>query len=124
MDGGHKKDTNMLIQEMIKQITALQEKVDAIQKNPPTVGTSESNPDSNDEMEDSSGRLVQLSETTKSFLEAAFLAAISNKDRKKRVGKVGIPDCDQVCCSKLDGVLKAVLPKDAIKADGYLSHLQ
>ena len=47
-----------------------------------------------------------------------------NEDRKKRVVKVGIPDCDQIRCPKLDGVLKAVLPKDAIKADGYLSRLQ
>ena len=47
-----------------------------------------------------------------------------NDDRKKRVGKIGVPDCDQVRCPKLDGVLKAVLPKDAIKADGYLSRLQ
>ena len=31
---------------------------------------------------------------------------------------------DQIRCPKLDGVLKVVLPKDAIKADGYLSRLQ
>ena len=49
---------------------------------------------------------------------------MSNEDRRKRVEKVGVPDCDQVRCPKLDGVLKAVLPRDAIKADGYLSRLQ
>jgi len=35
-----------------------------------------------------------------------------------------VPDCDQIRCPKLDGVMKAVLPTDAIKADGYLSRLQ
>ena len=113
-------DTNSLIQEMSKQDSTLQEKVDAMQKKsvtPSEVG------DSDDEMEGSSGSLVELSETTKAFLEAAFSATMPNEDRKKRV-KVGIPDCDQIRCLKLDGVLKAVLPKDAIKADGYLSRLQ
>ena len=57
-------------------------------------------------------------------MKAAFSGTISNEDRRKRVEKVGVPDCDQVHCPKLDGVLKVVLPKDAIKADGYLSHLQ
>ena len=61
---------------------------------------------------------------TKSFLEAAFSGTMSNEDCRKQVKKVGVPDCDQICCSKLDGVLKAVLPRDAIKADGYLSCLQ
>ena len=36
---------------------------------------------------------------------------------------MGVPDCDQIRCPKLDGVLKVVLTKDAIKADGYLSRL-
>ena len=117
-------DTNQLIQEMMKQMMALQEKVEAIQKNPASGDTNSRQKDSDDEMEDSSGRLVQLTETTKSFLEAAFSGTISNEDRRKRVKKVGVPDCDQVRCPKLGGVLKAVLPKDAIKVDGYLSRLQ
>ena len=66
---------------------------------------------------------MQLTETTKSFLKAAFSATMLNKDCRKRVATIGVPNCDQVHCPKLDGVLKAVLPKDAIKADGYLSRL-
>ena len=54
-------------QEMMKQMMALQEKVNAIQKNLPMVGTSESKLDSDDKMEDSLGLLVQLSEMTESF---------------------------------------------------------
>ena len=46
------------------------------------------------------------------------MATMLNEDHKKRVRKVGIPDCDQIRCPKLYDVLKAVLPKDAIKADG------
>ena len=49
---------------------------------------------------------------------------MSNEDHRKRVAIIGVPDCDQVCCPKLDGVLKVLFPKDAIKADGYLSCLQ
>ena len=104
-------DTNQLIQEMMKQMTALQEKVEAIQKNPSSGDSNSRQKDSDDEGDDSSGRLVQLTETTKSFLEAAFSGTMSNEDRRKRVKKVGVPDCDQVHCPKLDGVLKMVLPQ-------------
>ena len=88
---GDSNDTNSLIREILKQVSTLQEKVDAIQKSvtPSEVG------DSDDEMEGSSGSLVELSETTKAFLEAAFSTTMPNEDRKKRVVKVGIPDCDQ-----------------------------
>ena len=96
-------DTNQLIQEMMKQMTALQEKVEAIQKNPSSGDSNSRQKDSNDEGDDSSGRLVQLTETTKSFLEAAFSGTMSNEDRRKRVKKIGVPDCDQVRCPKLNG---------------------
>ena len=118
---GNSNDANSLIQEMLRQVSTLQEKVDTIQKKsvmPSEVG------DSDDKMEGSSGSLLELWETTKAFLEAAFLATTPNEDRRKRVGKVEITDCDKIRCPKRDGVVKAVLPKDAIKADGYLSHLQ
>ena len=101
---------------MLKQVSSLQEKVDAMQKK--STLTSEAG-DSNDEMEGSFGSLMELSETTK-----AFLVTMPNEDRKKRVGKAGIPNYDQIRYLKLDGVLKAVLPKDAIKVDRYLSRLQ
>ena len=66
---GDSNDTNSLIREMLKQVSTLQEKVDTIQKKsvtPSEVG------ESDDEMEGSSESLVELSETTKAFLEAAF----------------------------------------------------
>ena len=112
--------TNQLLQEMMKQMSVLQEKVDTIQKNPPTL---EPRPNSDDEMEATSGGLMQLTETTKTFLEAAFSTTMLNENRRKRVEKIGVPDCDQVRCPKLDGVLKAVLPKDAIKTDRVYNNL-
>ena len=50
--------TNELIQEMMKQMMALKEKVDAIQKNPSFGGLHSRQKDSDDNMEDSSGWLV------------------------------------------------------------------
>ena len=44
-------------------------------------------------------------------------------NRKKRVKQIGVPNCNQICCPKLDGVIKAQ-PTDAIKADGCLSQPQ
>ena len=90
--------------------------MDAMQKK--STLTSEAG-DSDDEMEGSFGSLMELSETTK-----AFLVTMPSEDRKKWVGKAGIPNYDQIRYLKLDGVLKAVLPKDAIKVDRYLSRLQ
>ena len=49
---------------------------------------------------------------------------MDNDDCRKRIKRIGVPDCDQIRCPKLDGVMKAVLPTDTIKADGYLSRLQ
>ena len=76
------------------------------------------------ENEDLSGNLVSLSESTHAFLEAAFSTTLANADRKKRVGRVGVPNCDSIRCPKLDPVIQAIVPSDATKADSYLSCLQ
>ena len=65
--------TNQLIQEMMKPMTALQEKIDVIQKNPSSRELHSRQKDSDDEMEDSSGWLVQVTETTKSFFGSSLL---------------------------------------------------
>ena len=75
--------TNQLIQEMMKQMTARQEKVEAIQKNPSSRDLNSRQKDSEDKMDNSFGWLVQQMETTKSFLEAAILGTISNEDDRK-----------------------------------------
>ena len=48
------------------------------------------------EDEDGSGNLVELSETTKSFLEAAFSATVANTDRKKRFDRIVVLDCNMI----------------------------
>lgn len=50
----------------------------------------------------------------KTFLQAAFSSTMTNVDHEKQVKKIVVPDCDQVHCPKLDRVLKAVSPKNAI----------
>ena len=76
------------------------------------------------ESNDLIGKLVELSEKTSAFLEAAFSMTLSNADRRKRIAHIRIPDVHKIHCPKLDLMLTTVLLKDAIKADGYLSHLQ
>ena len=39
---------------------------------------------------------MPLSEATKAFLETAFLPEMANLDRRKRVEKFGVPECDFV----------------------------
>ena len=67
---------------------------------------------------------MSLSESAHAFLEAAFSTTLTNADRKKRVDRVGVPDCDGIRCPKLDPVIQAIVPNEATKADGYLSRLQ
>ena len=113
--------TAQLLQEMKAQMDAIRDQMETIQRNQPVTDVT----NSDEEGEEVSGpRLVTLNDTTRAFLEAAFSGTMLNEERKKRVEKIGVPDCNQIRCPKLDGVMKAVLPKDAIKADGYLSRLQ
>jgi len=68
--------------------------------------------------------VVNITDATRAFLEAAFSGTMDNNDLTAHIRRIGIPNCDQIHCPKLNGVLKAVLLSDAIKADGYLSWLQ
>ena len=109
-----------LLKKMQRQMVSLQSKVDEMQqKQHPTAVDHEAIED-----EDGSGNLVELSETTKSFLEAAFSTTVANIDRKKRLDWIGVPDCDAIRCPKLDQVMQSIILNDTTKADGYLSHLQ
>ena len=66
-------ETNKLMQEMMKKMTTLEEKVDSIQNSP----VLESKADSDDEIEAGLGGLVQLTEMTKSFLRQPFPLPVS-----------------------------------------------
>ena len=120
MGDEEKKITIELLKEMQQQMVPLQSKVDEMQqKQHPTAVDHEAIED-----EDGSENLVELLETTKSFLEAAFSMTVANTDRKKQLDQIGIPDCEAIRCPKLDQVMQSIIPNDATKADGYLSHLQ
>ena len=58
------------------------------------------------------------------FLEVAFSTTLSNADRRKQIAHIKIPDFHEIHCPKLDLMLATVLLKDALKVNGYLSHLQ
>ena len=120
MSGEEPSETLRILLEVKKQMAELEGKVDSMQR-PGTSSSFDADPEEN---EDSAGKLVELSEETSALLEAAFSTTLSNADRRKRIAHIGIPDCDKIRCPKLDPMLATVLPKDAIKADGYLSRLQ
>ena len=107
--------TQKHLEEMKKQMIELQGQVERMQR----AGTSNSFEEPGEE-DLTTGELVELSEQTRrSFLEAAFSATLSNADRKKWIANIGIPDCNKIRCHMLDPMLTTILPKDAIKADGY-----
>ena len=113
--------TEDLMREMKEQMTRLREQMEAMRAER---RVHRSEPDESDGEIEGNATLVTLSEATKAFLETAFSSEMTNSDRRKRVEKFGVPECDAVRCPKLDPVLKSTLPKEAIKADGYLSRLQ
>ena len=117
-------ETLRILLEVKKQMAELEGKVDSISDNMQRAGMSSSFDADPEENEDSAGKLVELSEETSAFLEAAFSTILSNVDRRKRIAHIGIPDFDKIRYPKLDPMLATVLSKDALKADGYLSRLQ
>lgn len=106
-----------LLQEMKQKMESLQEMQQQQQR------TSSSSGQEFEEDDDATGNLVKLSESTKSFLEAAFSVTVANSDRKKRLDRIGVPECGAIRCPRLDPVVQSIVPNNAIKADGYLSRL-
>ena len=95
------ESTIKLLEEMKKQMSDLQGQVERMQ----CMGTSASFEDPGEEEDLPTGELVELLEQTRTFLEAAFSATLSNADRKKLIANIGIPDCNKICCQKLDPML-------------------
>ena len=115
--------TASLLREMKDQITVLTTKVEELEHNQAgDSGLTTQVEDEDDAM--GPGNLVTLMESTQAFLEAAISTMLANTDRKKWVERIGVPDCDSIRCPKLDPVIKAIVPNEVTKADGYLSHLQ
>ena len=110
-----------LLQKMSEQMAHLREEVEALRAERIHRPLRD---DEEEEEGEAGSRLIPLSEATKALLETAFSSNLSNPDRRKRVDRFGVPECNHTRCPKLDAVLKTTLPKDAIKADSYLSRLQ
>ena len=113
-----------LLKEMKEQMATLTSKVETLQQKQASDASFMVQEEEDNEDDELSGSLVSLSESTHAFLEAAFSTTLTNADRKKRVDRVGVPDCDSIRCPKLDPVIQAIVPNEATKADSYLSRLQ
>jgi len=110
-----------LLQEMKQKMKSLQNKVEEMQQQQQQ--TPSSSGQEFEEDDDATGNLVELLESTESFLEVAFSMTVTNSDHKKWLYQIGAPECDAIRCPKLDSVVQSIVPNDTIKADGYLSHL-
>ena len=76
--------------------------------------------------EDTKSRFFEISESSKTFLQAAFCRSrpVDNKTRREWLGKFATPEGDEIRCPKIDTVIKAQLPKECVEADRKLSKLQ
>ena len=92
-----------LLQEMKQKMESLQNKVGEMQQQQQQQQrTPSSSGQEFEEDDDITGNLVELLESTKSFLEAAFSVTVANSDRKKRLDRIGVPEYDANRCPKLD----------------------
>ena len=92
-----------VLQEMTQQMAALQNNVDEIQQQHPPVqngGMQEG-----DEEEEITGNLMELSKSTATFLELAFLVTIKNADCKMQLEQIGVPLIHAIRCPKLNPVV-------------------
>jgi len=105
------EETNTLLKQMMEQINKLQEQVNTLQSKQST--TAAATGMETDDVEQEEGGLVEVLEATQAFLGVAFSGKMDNEDHRKRIRRIRVPDCDQIQCPKLDGVMKAVLPTDA-----------
>jgi len=111
------EEMNSLLKQMMEQMNKLQEQVNTLQSKQST--TAAATGMETDDVEHEEGGLVEVSEATQAFLGAAFSGTMDNEDRRKRIRRIGVPDCDQIRCPKLDGVMKAVLPTDTRKGGRF-----
>jgi len=91
-----------LLQEIKQKMESLQNKVEEMQQQQQQQRTPTSSGQEFEEDDDATGNLVELLESTKSFLEAAFSVTVANSDCKKRLDRIGVPEYDANRCPKLD----------------------
>ena len=79
----------------------------------------EDDADSNDEFEssDEDDHVFSLSEVGSAFMEAAFKTKMNASARRKKMAKLGLPDCKWSKAPELDTFIASTVPKDVVKAD-------
>lgn len=80
----------------------------------------EDDADSNDELaesDDEDDHVFSLSEVGSAFMEAAFKSKMNATARRKKMAKLGVPDCKWSKAPELDAFIASTVPKDVVKAD-------
>ena len=82
----------------------------------------EDDADSNDDQSsDEDDHVFSLSEVGNAFMETAFKSKMNATSRRKKMAKLGIPDCKWSKAPELDAFIASTIPKDVVKADN-VSH--
>ena len=82
----------------------------------------EDDADSNDDQSsDEDDHVFSLSEIGNAFMETAFKSKMNATSRRKKMAKLGIPDCKWSKAPELDAFIASTIPKDVVKADN-VSH--
>ena len=93
-------------------------------KNPPHKRLrDEDDTNSNDDFEssDEDDHVFSLSEVGNTFMEMAFNSKMNATSRRKKMAKLGIPDCKWSKAPELDKFIASTIPKDVVKAEN-VSH--
>ena len=82
----------------------------------------EDDADSNDDQSsDEDDHVFSLSEVGSAFMETAFKSKMNATSRRKKMAKLGIPDCKWSKAPELDAFIASTIPKDVVKGDN-VSH--
>ena len=77
-------------------------------------GDSEEEPPSSDEDDDN---VFTLSEAGNAFMETAFKSKLNTASRKKKMAKLGLPNCKWTKPPELDSFIASTIPKDVVRSD-------
>ena len=65
-----------------------------------------------------------LSEAGTAFMEAAFKTKLNATARKRKIGKLGLPDCKWTKSPELDAFIASSIPKEVVKNDNTEQKIQ
>lgn len=66
---------------------------------------------------DEEDQVFTLSEAGSAFMETAFKSKMNAASRKKKMAKLGLPDCKFSKAPELDSFIASTIPKEVVKAD-------